>query len=129
MSYDGLRPDLETLALERGAAAVIPLSISAEQLTDVILAAIGGHLKDIPTVRSLDNSTFPGEAAGLSRRESEVLALIVQGRSNQDIADECFLSINSVKTYIRSAYRKAGVSHRARAVVWALQNGFPPPAR
>ena len=115
--------------MERGAAAVIPLSISAEQLTDVIRAAIEGHLTDIPTVRSLDNSTYPGEAAGLSRRESEVLALIVQGRSNQDIADECFLSINSVKTYIRSAYRKVGVSHRAQAVVWALQSGFAPPAR
>ena len=39
VSYEGLRPDLEALALERGASAVIPLSISAEQLTEVIKAA------------------------------------------------------------------------------------------
>ncbi len=129
VSYDGLRPDLEALALKRGAAAVIPLSISAEQLDEVIRAAIEGHLTDMPTVRTPDDSTYPGQAVGLSRRESEVLALIVQGRSNQEIADECFISVNSVKTYIRSAYRKIGVSHRAQAVVWALQHGFAPPVR
>ena len=45
--------------------------------------------------------------------------------SNQEIADTLFLSINSVKTYIRSTYRKLGVDNRAQAVAWALQNGFP----
>jgi DNA-binding NarL/FixJ family response regulator len=129
VSYDGLRPDLEALALERGASAVIPLSISAEQLAEVIRAAMEGHLAEVPTVRVHDDSTYPGKEAGLSRRESEVLALIVLGRTNQELADECFLSVNSVKTYIRSAYRKVGVTHRAQAVVWAMQHGFPPPLR
>jgi DNA-binding NarL/FixJ family response regulator len=129
VSYDGLRPDLEALALERGATAVVPLSISAEQLEEVIRAAIEGHVAQAPTVRVHDDSTYPGKEAGLSRRESEVLALIVLGRTNQELADECFLSVNSVKTYIRSAYRKIGVSHRAQAVVWAMQHGFPPPLR
>jgi DNA-binding NarL/FixJ family response regulator len=129
VSYDGLRPDLEALALARGATAVIPLSISAEQLAKVIRAAVEGHLDNVPTVRVHDDSTYPGKEGGLSHRESEVLALIVQGRSNQEIADECYLSINSVKTYIRSAYRKIGVSHRAQAVVWAMQHGFAPPLR
>ena len=129
VSYDGLRPDLETLALDRGAAAVIPLSISAEQLAEVVRAAIEGHLDEIPIVRTSEESTYPGQVGGLSRRESSVLALIVQGRSNQEIADDLFLSVNSVKTYIRSAYRKIGARHRAQAVVWAMQHGFPPPQR
>ena len=127
VSYDGLRPDLETLALQRGAVAVVPLSISAEQLAEVIGAAIEGTLDDIPTVRTPDDSIYPGKEVGLSRRESAVLALIVQGRTNQEIASDCFLSINSIKTYIRSAYRKIGVRHRAQAVAWAMQHGFPPP--
>jgi DNA-binding NarL/FixJ family response regulator len=127
VSYDGLRPDLGALALERGAAAVIPLSITAEQLAEVIHAAIEGHLEDVPTVRTPDDSSYPGKGVGLSRRESHVLALIVQGRSNQEIASQCFLSVNSVKTYIRSAYRKIGVNNRAQAVVWAIQHGFAPP--
>jgi DNA-binding NarL/FixJ family response regulator len=128
VSYDGLRPDLETLALQCGAAAVVPLGVSAEQLVQVIHAAIEGTLDDIPTVRTADDSAFPGKDLGLSRRESEVIGLIVQGRTNQEIAKECYLSINSVKTYIRSAYRKVGISHRAQAVAWGMRHGFPPSA-
>jgi DNA-binding NarL/FixJ family response regulator len=127
VSYDGLRPDLEALALERGAAAVIPLSISAEELVHVVDAAVNGDLEDFPSVRTPDETAYPGKDAGVSRRESEVLALIVQGLSNEEIATECFLSINSVKTYIRSAYRKIGARHRAQAVVWGMQHGFAPP--
>ncbi len=55
---------------------------------------------------------------GLTARESEVLALITQGLSNAQIADCTHLSINSVKTYIRSAYRRIGapVPHGGGAV-------------
>ena len=45
-----------------------------------------------------------------------MLALITQGLSNQEIADRTYLSINSVKTYIRTAYRKIGVTRRSQAV-------------
>ena len=62
----------------------------------------------------------------MSPREAEVIALITQGLSNQEIADRAFLSINSVKTYIRSAYRKIGVTKRTQAVIWAIDNGFRP---
>ncbi len=55
-----------------------------------------------------------------------MVALIAQGLSNQEIADRAFLTINSVKTYIRSAYRKIGVERRTQAVLWATQNGFVP---
>jgi DNA-binding NarL/FixJ family response regulator len=127
VSYDGLRPDLEALAMDHGAAAVIPLSISVDQLAEVIHAAIEGTLDDVPTVRTLHDGSYPGRTLGLSRRESTVLTLIVQGLSNQEIATQCFLSVNSVKTYIRSAYRKIGVKSRAQAVAWGLQHGFTPP--
>ena len=69
---------------------------------------------------------WPGRAAGLSPREAEVIALITQGLSNQEIADRAYLSINSVKTYIRSAYRKIGVTRRTQAVLWGVDNGFKP---
>jgi NarL family two-component system response regulator LiaR len=67
-----------------------------------------------------------GQAHGLTLRESQVIALITQGQTNQEIAEGTYLSINSVKTYIRSAYRKIGVSRRSQAVVWGLTNGFVP---
>jgi hypothetical protein len=47
-----------------------------------------------------------------------------RGLSNQEIAEAIFLSINSVKTYIRTAYREIGVTRRQLAVIWALQHGF-----
>ena len=71
----------------------------------------------------------PGSDAGLSAREAEVLALITQGYSNREIAERSYLSINSVKTYIRAAYRKIGVTRRSQAVVWGLTHGFDAPAR
>ena len=55
-----------------------------------------------------------------------MLALITQGLSNQEIAERSYLSINSVKTYIRTAYRKIGVTRRSQAVVWGMQHGFEP---
>src|SRR5919107_390582 len=49
---------------------------------------------------------WPGRAEGLTAREAEVIALITQGLSNIEIAEKAILSINSIKSYIRSAYRK-----------------------
>jgi DNA-binding CsgD family transcriptional regulator len=55
-----------------------------------------------------------------------MLTFIARGLSNQEIAERAYLSINTVKTYIRTAYRKVGVDSRSQAVGWALQNGFEP---
>jgi len=63
---------------------------------------------------------------GLTPREAEVIALISQGLSNQQIADRAFLGINTIKTHIRNAYRKINVSTRAQAVLWGVRNGFEP---
>jgi DNA-binding NarL/FixJ family response regulator len=125
VTLDKLRPDLEALALKRGAAAAIPLGISAEGLVGVIQAAIDGALAEHPVVRTRKGVDYLGKEVGLSERESQILALIVQGKRNQEIAEEFFLSINSVKTYIRSAYRKLGISSRTQAVAWGIRQGFP----
>jgi two-component system, NarL family, response regulator LiaR len=81
-----------------------------------------GPPDDVP----LAGVDWPGQAVGLSPRESEVLAFITQGLSNQEIAQAIYLSINSVKTYIRTAYRKIGVASRSQAVGWGMQHGFAP---
>ena len=52
--------------------------------------------------------------------------MITEGLSNQEIADRSFLSINSVKSYIRTGYRKIGVTSRSQAVLWGVQHGFAP---
>ena len=66
----------------------------------------------------------PRGVADLSTREAEVLELICHGMSNLEIADQLFVSVNSVKTYVRQIYQKIGVARRAQAVAWGLAHGF-----
>ncbi|MDO5502059.1 MAG: response regulator transcription factor [Actinomycetia bacterium] len=75
----------------------------------------------IPRVR-----IWPGRAQGLTAREAEVIGLITQGLTNQEIADRMYVSINSIKSYIRSAYRTMGVATRSQAVLWGVENGLGP---
>ena len=122
-----LRPDLGTRALQLGAAAALPLSAPATTVRAVVRDALAGTLAEQNGASSASHHHRLGAAAGLSRRETDVLRGVVNGLSNHEIADELSLSINSVKTYIRSAYRKIGVTTRAQAVSWCVRNGFPPP--
>jgi NarL family two-component system response regulator LiaR len=81
---------------------------------------------DYPSSAEVDIGDWPGRGVGLSAREAEVIALITQGLANEDIASRMYVSTNTVKTYIRSAYRKLGVDSRTRAVLWGIDHGFRP---
>ena len=120
-----LKPELGTRAKQRGVEWAITLDITPDELVDVIYDAASGLLEQSNVAQEWDPTGFLGGADGLSPRESEVLQLVVLGHSNQEIADSIFLSINSVKTYIRSTYRKIRVTTRAQAIVWAIHHGFP----
>ncbi len=74
----------------------------------------------------MNGSDWPGRTEGLTDREAEVLALITQGMSNAQVADLTYLSPNTIKTYIRSIYRKIGVDSRTQAVPWGVKHGFIP---
>ena len=62
----------------------------------------------------------------LSDRESEVLALIAKGLTNAQIADELYLSIETVKTYVKRLYAKLDVHNRAQAAVAASSHQLTP---
>jgi len=122
-----LRPDLGTRALEAGADAVLPLSATAAEIRTVVGKALAGKLAEQNGASADLHHRRLGAAVGLSPRELDVLREVVNGLSNREIADLFHLSINSVKTYIRSAYRKVGVTTRAQAVSWCVRHGFPLP--
>ena len=122
-----LRPELGTRAKEQGVEWAIDLGITGDELVAVIADAIAGKLEDNIATLGWDPDAYLGSHTGLSLRESNVLALVSQGLSNQEIAETLFLSINTVKTYIRSTYRKIGVATRPLAMAWAVQHGFPGP--
>jgi DNA-binding NarL/FixJ family response regulator len=115
-----MRPDLRVKAYSLGAHAWVSMSVHAGDLVRAIeLTATGepmGEREDrLATV------------AGLTTREVEVLALITQGLSNKDIAAKLVLSVNTLKSHIRQAYRKIEVTTRSQAVSWAITHGFAPP--
>lgn len=71
-------------------------------------------------------SEEPQKSDGLERltsREHEILGLIADGQSNQQIADHLFISEYTVKTHISNLFRKLGISDRVQAVLWALEHG------
>lgn len=60
----------------------------------------------------------------LSSREQDVLRLLVDGCSNAEIANELYLSTNTVKSHVRSLLNKFGVEHRLQVAVLALRHGL-----
>ncbi len=117
-------------AMANGADAYLSKMLGADELIDALERVHRGEQVVPDLARDLEESQVlgrrPGAEHGLSGRESEVLALICQGLSNQQISQRAYLGINTVKTYIRSAYRKIGVTTRPQAVIWAMSHGFTP---
>jgi DNA-binding NarL/FixJ family response regulator len=123
------QPDLVERAIERGATGYISKATSGEEVVEVLEAVHSGMTVRPRQVEHTGPDTqtdWPGREHQLTAREAEVIALITQGFSNQEIAERSYLSINSVKTYIRTAYRKIGVTRRAQAVAWGMHHGFEP---
>jgi DNA-binding NarL/FixJ family response regulator len=116
-------------ALASGAAGYLSKGFDAGEVVSALEAIHAGETV-VPSrsgvVSPRSENDWPGKAEGLSVRESEIVALITQGLTNQDIAQRSYLSINSVKTYIRTAYRKMGVERRSQAVLWGIKHGFEP---
>lgn len=128
-----MRPELVTAALDRGVHGYLGKSLPADDLVAAIEAVHTGEVvvRPDPVEEPVEVATgaWPGHAEGLTAREAEVVALITQGLSNQEIAQQAYLSINSVKTYVRSAYAKMGVARRSQAVLWGLDHGMAPDRR
>jgi DNA-binding NarL/FixJ family response regulator len=112
-------------ARANGADGVLSKSLSPEQLVGAIERIHAGEF--LVLTGDEDNESkgdWPARALGLSEREAEIVSLITLGLGNDAIADRLFLSINTVKSYIRTAYRKMGVSSRSQAVLWGVDHGF-----
>ena len=124
-----LRPDLIDEAIAGGACGYLSKVLTGP----VIVRALERIMAGETVILTGDHETsvgaegdWPGRSAGLSPREAEVVALIARGLNNQEIAERAHVTLNSIKSYIRSAYRKIGVDTRTKAVLWAVANGFVP---
>jgi DNA-binding NarL/FixJ family response regulator len=122
-------PDLVESARRKGAHGYLSKTLPARELVDALEAIHAGEVVISPAPgkgRPDVGLDWPGRNEGLSSRESEILALITQGKDNAEVAALTYLSKNSIKTYIRSAYRKIGAKSRTQAVLWGVEHGFKP---
>jgi NarL family two-component system response regulator LiaR len=124
-----LRPALIEEAIAAGASGYLSKVLTGPAIVNALERILAGEI----VIMAGDHETsvggvgdWPGHSAGLSPREAEVVALIARGLSNQEIAERAFISPNTIKSTIRSAYNKIGVRSRTQAVLWALANGFQP---
>jgi NarL family two-component system response regulator LiaR len=112
-------------ALQAGAIGYLLKNVSGEELADAIRQAYVGRPTLAPeAVQALIQPPSEAEtlAADLTRREQEVLALLVKGMSNPEIAERLVISRSTVKVHISSILSKLGVASRAEAISLALQN-------
>ena len=122
-------PNLIASARQHGAHGYLSKTLPARELVAALEAVHAGEvvISDVPPRgRSAVGLDWPGRGEGLSDRESEILALITQGKSNAEVATLTYLSPNTVKSYIRSVYRKIGADSRTQAVLWGVGHGFTP---
>lgn len=120
-------------ALRVGASGYLLKSISSEELVRQLEFVHSGSTAIDPgmAARAVDTAArlqrdefWPGARQGLTQRESEILALVVNGLSNRAIAAKLVIGDETVKTHLSSIYRKLGVSDRTGAVATALREGI-----
>lgn len=116
-------------ALASGADAYCVKGTSLEQLLLAIACAQEGATYLDPQiarqiVRSLKPSSPKQNMGQLSNRELEVLKLLVEGKSNPEIAEVLYISLSTAKAHVRSIMNKLAVDDRVQAAVLALRSGL-----
>jgi two-component system, NarL family, response regulator LiaR len=121
-------PGARELMLGAGADAVLAKTLPATALVAALEAIARGEQVVDDGFSGSNGRAAVREAALLTDREAEVLALLATGLSNREIAATLYLSENTVRTHLKSVFRKLGVTNRSRAVAWAIAHVAPAPA-
>lgn len=123
------QPALIETARRQGVHGYLSKALPARELISSLEAVHAGEVvvsKPPGRAGGVNGLDWPGRGEGLTEREAEILALITQALNNADIASRTFLSPNTVKSYIRTLYRKIAVDSRTEAVLWGIDHGFAP---
>jgi NarL family two-component system response regulator LiaR len=116
--------------IEAGAFSYLLKTSRAAEIADAIRAAARGQSVLEPQVaaKMMNRLRQPKRQAAaheeLTEREMEVLRLIAQGKSNQEIADELFIGVKTVKFHVTNLLAKLGLEDRTQAAIYALKNGL-----
>ena len=121
--------DLVKNALEAGAIAYLLKDVSADDLVRAIRAAHAGRATLSPEAAQALVETAnqpPAPGLDLTEREREVLALMVEGLNNTQIAGRLTVSPSTIKSHVSNILTKLGVTSRTEAVTLALRNRIVP---
>jgi DNA-binding NarL/FixJ family response regulator len=124
-------------ALAEGAAGYMLKDATPEDLEQAINVAMsgGGNVLSPKVIQNLFESMdggsggegSPARAAGsLTQRETDILALLAEGKSNRDISRALFLSEKTVKAHLAAIFRKLSVTNRTQAAMAAVSMGIGP---
>jgi len=117
--------DLVEQALRAGATSYLLKNVNAEELAVAIRNAHAGQSTLAPeATQALIQFTRrnPGVGADLTERELDLLALLINGNSNSEIATQLSISIATVKFHLANIYSKLGVNNRVEAVTVSIEN-------
>jgi len=126
-------------ALAEGAAGYMLKDATPEDLEQAIKVALsgGGNVLSPRVIQNLFESIDGGAASengevvrrpasSLTQRETDILALLAEGKSNRDISRALFLSEKTVKAHLAAIFRKLGVTNRTQAAMAAVSMGIGP---
>ncbi|HZW03889.1 MAG TPA: response regulator transcription factor [Anaerolineaceae bacterium] len=122
-SFDDER--LVPAALNAGAISYLQKNITMSELADAVRKAHAGISTLSPlAMQFLISSVTSHQAAGISltQREREVLQLLVDGKSNAEIAELLVICLPTVKTHVGRVLAKLGVKNRSEAIVFAIKH-------
>ena len=114
-------------ALEAGAVSYILKTSNAKRIADAIRDTLKGQTvlepevttKMMQKMRTGNNHRLHDD---LTEREREILLLLAKGKTNQEIADELFIALKTVKTHVSNLLSKLEVQDRTQAVIYAFKN-------
>jgi DNA-binding NarL/FixJ family response regulator len=123
--------DLVHGALQAGAAGYLLKDAEADEVAAAIRAACRGEVHlDATIAKQLTRSLVapgPHAVTALTDREREVLVLVAQGLSNQQIADSLVISERTARTHVSNILSKLEVASRTQAALVAIREGIAPP--
>jgi DNA-binding NarL/FixJ family response regulator len=116
-------PEVAAEALERGAVAYLGKRVTPSALVSTIHGIMDGSVS-METIGLPDSSKDAAKEAALSAREVEILRRVASGLSNREIAQELWLSEQTVKYHLTNVYRKIRVSGRTDATRYAYEHAL-----
>jgi DNA-binding NarL/FixJ family response regulator len=125
-------------ALAEGAAGYLLKDATPDDLQQAIKVALsgGGNVLSPRVIQNLfesmdenasdESKSHRRPASSLTQRETDILALLAEGRSNRDISRALYLSEKTVKAHLAAIFRKLGVTNRTQAAMAAVSMGIGP---